>query len=494
MRRALLQCRVFNACLLFMVGMLVACSARGPDAPYAPPSIATEAPAAPFTPVSPEEWRLDNGLTVLFMPDDELPLVRGTLYLKGGSLNEPPERFGSLEAMGRQMRQGGAGQLSADQLDLELEKLAASIDADYSAEFGTVSFLTLTPDFDRVFSLFKDVVRAPRFEQDRLELWKGQALEAIRRRTDDAGTVAGIAFGELLFGDTRYGRVILDEDIAHIDRRVFRELHDEFVRPDQAILAITGKIDRKRLALAVERAFAGWQPRGRPLPPQATIEFAPRPAIYFVSLPFNQSTVYLGEQGPVRLSPDYIAIEGFNGVFGSGDFGSRLVRRVRTELGLAYSIFGGILAAPIKGRNMIALQTKADTTGVAIRESITALQAMQREPVDDSELSEAKKGIENSYIFKIDTPDDAVRRVALLRLLGYPEDYDRTFIPRIRALSAEDVRAVAERHWHPQHFVIVVVGNENAYNSLQNLMLDPPDVLKNFQIKKVGFKQHLVLP
>ena len=136
-----------------------------------------------FEPLAPETWQLHNGLKVLFIEDREVPLVRGTLYLRGGSLWE--KQPGVVDAMGAQLRQGGAGDLSADQIDRELEKSAAGIGSDFSAENGTISFSCLSADLERIFKIFSDVVLKPRFEESRLLLWKGQTIEAIKRRRDD---------------------------------------------------------------------------------------------------------------------------------------------------------------------------------------------------------------------------------------------------------------------------------------------------------------------
>lgn len=447
-----------------------------------------------FRPPAAEEWQLPNGLTVLFLEDQELPLVQGTLYLRGGTLLEGPDETGELAALGYMLRQGGAGTLSADELDTALEKLSASISSSFGSEFGTISFYSLSSDFERVMELFSDVVQRPRFEQSRLTLWKGKSLESIRRRIDDPGTVASISFNQLLYGDEPLGRVLGPRDVERITRKQLREKHSRYVRPDGAIFALSGAVDRARVAAAVERLFAGWSARGSALPEIPDVRHRAEPGVYFVPGRFSQSTIYMGHLGVPRLTPDYLDIEVFNSVFGHGGFGSRLMRRIRSDLGLAYGTFGGIVPAVVQGRNLVMVQTKSESTGAAVQEALQVLVGLQRAPVPEAEIQEAKDSLINSFVFRFDSLSEAVQRQAILRLLNYPHEYDATYIPGIASVGPEEIQRVAQRRWDPERFVVLVVGNEQAYESLQALMQDPPQQLKGLPLRRVTFDYALRLP
>ncbi|NDC37685.1 MAG: insulinase family protein, partial [Proteobacteria bacterium] len=123
----------------------VGCSAVAPGR-----QSADERRVATFRPTTPQRWTLPNGLTVLFLQDDELPLVSGVLYLRSGALWEPVTPVGAAGALGELMREGGAGERSADALDETLEKLSASVASSISGEFGTVAFSALSADFETV--------------------------------------------------------------------------------------------------------------------------------------------------------------------------------------------------------------------------------------------------------------------------------------------------------------------------------------------------------
>lgn len=446
-----------------------------------------------YQPIQPVVWNLSNGLTILFLEDNELPLIQGSLYVKGGSLWESPEKIGSTVAMGSQLREGGAGDLEPAELDVALDRLSSNITASFSGEIGQLSFACLDSDFQKVFDIFADVTLRPRFASERLNLWKGQQLEAIKRRVEDGDTVAQIAFNQLLYGDHPLGRIIVDGDIKKLTRSDLLASYQKLVRPNNSILAISGRISESKLREEVERRFALWQPSTEDLADLPAVVTNNKPAIYFIELPFSQSTILMGHLGVPRLTPDYAAIDLFNNIFGASGFGTRLMGRIRTELGLAYGVYGVISPGIVQGKNLIMLQTKSESAAQAIIESISELKKIQTQEVEYSELNESQISILNSFIFKFDSIEKSLQRQAMLRILNYPLDYDTTYSNIIAGLSAADVKQVARQRWDISKFVVVVVGDKTSYTAIQSARNQPNSVLSDLDLIKVRFDQKLQL-
>jgi zinc protease len=301
-----------------------------------------------------------------------------------------------------------------------------------------------------------------------------------------------VSFAQLIYGNSPYGKVPVESDIKALTRLDLLRAHRKFVRPNGAVLTLTGALTRKKAKELVDRYFQNWKSVKPEFPPAPEVTFVPEPGIYFVEAPFTQSTLRIGHQGVKRLTEDYPAIIAFNEIYGSGGFGSRLMKRVREELGLAYGVYGAILPGVVKGQNVIALQTKTESTADALVESLNILQEMQSELVSEEELEEVQQSLENSFIFRFDTPAKAVDRQAWLQLLEYPDDYDKNYLPAIQALTREEVRTTASNRWDLSKMVIVVVGNGKAYNSLEQMMKEPPEFLKGHSIKKLRFGQKLL--
>lgn len=440
-----------------------------------------------------ETWTLANGIKVLYAQDSELPIVQGVLYIPGGSYAEKPDQAYIVEIMGGQMRQGGAGNFGAEQLDIELDKLGASIGSDFDGEFGKISFSCLSADFQQVFSMFSEVVQRPRFEQARLNLWKSQSIDVIRRRVDDADTVARIAEAQLLYQGTPYQPVLDESDVNAVTRDAIVSSYRRYLKPQGAILVVTGKIDRAQLAQQLEASFSGWNAQTPPLARPPLIEREPKGGIYFVELPFTQSTVIMTHLGVPRLSPDQYAINVFNFIFGNGMFASKLMQRIRTKLGLAYWINGSIQPAVVKGKNQISFQTKSETTGIAILQSLDVLNGMKSNFVTPAELNEAKDYVQNSFIFNFSSAAQILNRKALIELLSYPADYDKNYVSNVLAVTAEEVREVARKHWDIGKMQIIVVGDKAAYNSLKGAVNNSQELKRLGDVRRVKFDQKLIL-
>ncbi|MCB0317253.1 MAG: insulinase family protein [Bdellovibrionales bacterium] len=446
-----------------------------------------------FDPPKPQTWSLSNGLKVFYLQDSEFPLVSGTLYIRGGSLWVSPEESSQVSAMGDLLRGGGAGEYSADALDRKLEELSASVTSSFADEQGAISFFSLESDFEKVFEIFSDVLLRPRFEESRLKLLKGQTLEGLRRRKDDGSTIAGLSMKELLYGrNSPYGYTFVEKDIINISRNDLVKHQKFFVKPDEAILAITGSVSRDKVQQMLDKYLASWKARGEGLGPAPMINFEPKPAVYFVKGPFTQSTVYIAHRGPKRLSKDYMAIEVFNDVFGSGGFGSRLMESIRTQKGLAYGVYGAIQSGVVEGKNIIAVKTKAESTGEALLASLEELKKMQKDLINKTELENTVRSSENSFVFRFDSPSQIIERSALLELLDYPKDYDSGYLERLRNVTREQVLQVAKDHWHFDKLLVVVVGNDNALESVKTALKEPENLLADLELVEVEFNQRLL--
>lgn len=445
-------------------------------------------------PVKPARFNLPNGITVLYLKNDELPLVQGTLYLKGGSLGESKDCPGCIAALGTLLRSGGAGGLSPDELDRTLEKLSASISTSFGVEYGSISFQSLSQDVEKVLSIVSDIIKRPRFDESRISLLKAQLLESIRRRRDDADTVTGISLSQLLFGDSPLGRVVTSSDVASISRSKLMSLHERLLKPEGAILAISGDIEEEEVRKLAAAYIGKWSGgKGSPLIPITSLtEPTADPGIYFIELPFVQSTVLVGQRGVPRLTPDRYAIEIFNNIFGESSLNSSLAEKVRTESGNAYVVYGAIIPGPIQGRNIIGLQTKSDSVGKALGEALGVLEDFQRNEQKHPRIKEAIGAVLNSFIFRFDTPAKTVQRAAVLEFLNYPTDYDATYSERIAGITPADILEVAVKRWKLDDLIIVVAGDANAYAALEEcVQLGCGSLRKGTPLRKVTFYEKL---
>jgi zinc protease len=435
-----------------------------------------------YTPPQPESWRLKNGLRVLYFYDSTLPLIDGALYIKGGMFSEDKEQFGFTSALGELMRQGGAGDLSGEKFDERIAELGAALSSAWGAEYGRFGFSGLVSDSQELIELFGKMVSQPRIDEERLEIWKAQELDAIKRRSEQPNTLASLAFTRALYADNFYGRILVEEDIKNISRQGLLARHQQLLNPRYAQIVITGALKRERLEELLNNHLVSQLPERDDQvnysPPH--LEAATQRLVY-VKHQSPQATVIIGQVGVPRFTEDYHAIDGYNEVL-SGGFGSRLFKKIRTELGLAYSVFGGIRAGNPRGTNIVALQTKSESLGQAIDQVLKSVDEMRIRDVSEDELAMLKRSAANSFIFKFSTRLGIIEREAIKELLNYPEDYDQDYLKKLTALDRDDIKEVASTHWPVYKSTIVVVGNQVAYNSFEKVA---KDIFPQLKIEKM---------
>ncbi len=206
-------------CLLFAVTLAAQAQVRPP---VALPSY-KDLKFAPLPPVKipePEIFTLPNGMQVYMLEYHELPLVHGTAIIRTGNLFDPPDKRGVADLTGSVLRSGGTKDKTGDQIDVELENIAASVESGIGESSGSLSFNCLTENTDEVMRVFHDLMTSPEFRQDKVDLAKTQMRSAISRRNDDAGGIGSREFTNIIYGrDTPFG---WDINYEHINRSIAR--------------------------------------------------------------------------------------------------------------------------------------------------------------------------------------------------------------------------------------------------------------------------------
>src|SRR5215467_6240184 len=138
-------------------------------------------PLHQFHPQEPKRVELPNGLVIFLQEDHELPLVRGTARIRGGSRSEPAGKAGMLDIYSEVWRTGGTKSQTGDQLDDFLEVRAAKVETDANADSTLLSWSCLKGDFDDVFKVFADLLHSPEFRADKIEIAQKELDDAISR-------------------------------------------------------------------------------------------------------------------------------------------------------------------------------------------------------------------------------------------------------------------------------------------------------------------------
>jgi predicted Zn-dependent peptidase len=414
----------------------------------------------------PATYTLENGMTVFLMEDRELPLISVTARIRTGSVWEPEEKRSLASLTGAVQRTGGTETMDGDAIDDFLANRAATVETNIGRDSGSASMNCLKDNFDDVFKVFADVLRRPKFAQEKLDLAKVQTNTGIARRNDQAMGILGREYPRLVFGaDSPAARFEEYATVAAVTRDDLVAWHGKYYVPNNVYLGIVGDFDTAEMKKKVEAMFGDWKKApAAPLPP---VPYAkdPKPGVYFIEKSdVNQAYVMMGHLGIEQKNPDYFAVQVMNEVLGGG-FASRMFSNVRSKKGLAYNTFGSLGADNLyPGLLRAGLQTKSESMAQGVEAVKAEIVGIIENPPSDDELTRAKDAILNSFVFNYDSKAKILNQQIAYAFWGFPPDYLEQYRANIEKVKKDDVARVAKQYVHPDRLAILVIGKSADFD------------------------------
>jgi zinc protease len=411
----------------------------------------------------PLRHELPGGIVVYVVPDRALPLVNVVLHLRTGAFREPADKPGLAALTATLMRVGGTSSLTPEELDERADFLAARIAANSGDTGASASLNVMTGGLGEGLDLLFDMVREPRFDESRLAIEKGKALEAMKQRNDDAADIQAREWGWLLYGREHYTtRAATAAELASITRQDLVDFHRRTWGAQNLVVAVSGDVEPPAILAQLERRLAGWRAAEEAPWPPAAPEFTPTPGLYRAEKEIPQGKVRLGHRSLQVTDwshPDLYAITVMNDILGGGGFTSRLTKRVRSDEGLAYGAGSGYGFGPFWPTTFSAgYASKNPTVAYALAIVLEEIDRIRSGPVSAEELRVSQSSFVDTFPRSFESAAQIAGTFAQDELLGRPHEYWYEYRQRIQAVTADDVLRAAERYLRPDDLVVLVVG------------------------------------
>jgi zinc protease len=441
-----------------------------------------------FTPPRASDYRvkLKNGMVVYIAEDRTLPLVNVSLVVRTGSYLEPAGKEGLSGLTGSQIRRGGSKSYTAEQLDEKLDFLAAQASTGIGDTQGSAGLNCLADNLDESLKIFVEMLREPRFQEDRLALAKEQILQDIKKRNDDSADIEHREWNVLMYGEQHFtNRFVTAASVAGITRDDLVAFHRKWVHPANMVAAVSGAFDRADMIRKLEAAFAGWPGPAPTVPPVPAEISTAAPGVYRIEKDVNQGRVSIGLPSVKRDNPDIYALEVMNEILGGSGFTSRITRTVRSNEGLAYSAGSGLrFGVYFPGVFRAGFQSKSRTVAYATQLVLEEIRKMREGRVTDEELDTIKKNLIETLPSTFASKAQTVGIFAADEYTGRDPSFWQTYRERIAAVTAADVQRVAQKYLDPDKMVILVVGNQKE--------IDIGDGKHAVKVEQVAPRHHMV--
>jgi zinc protease len=436
---------------------------------------------------------LKNGVVAYLVEDHDLPLVNISVTIRAGSYLDPAGKEGLARAVGAQLRAGGTSKWKAHEFDEEADFLAADLSSSIGDTSGSASVNSLSKELDKALELFFDMLWHPAFQQDRLDLYKSQQLQQIERRNDSTDDIEGREWNRLIRGEKHFTSLLsTKKSIESITRDDLVSFHQKFYHPGNFIFAVSGDFATAAMKSKLDQAMAGWPVSKETALPVPKPNFTPVAGVYAVhKADVNQARVSIGHLGIMRGNPDEFAIEMMNDILGGAGFSSRILNRVRSDEGLAYSAGTSFTAGVYyEGQFRAGFQTKSATGAQATQIVLDEVERIRKEKVSEEELETVKNSAIEIFPRYFSSARAIAGTFASDEFTGRDPGYWETYRDKIRAVTSDDVLRVAQKYLHPDKLVILVVGN---LDDLTKGNPDKPDYSFN-KIAKTGKITRIPLP
>jgi zinc protease len=399
---------------------------------------------------------MPNGMRLIGEPRPDSGVLALEFHCDGGILREEQPGTAFLTA---RMREEGTRGRSGSSIARLVEQAGGTLEvmpAGISLRIGAES-LALAVE------LLADLVRRPSFPA-RSFAWTRRRLQAeLKADREDPAYRAGLEFLRLLYGRHPYGRDPRGtiHGLSRLDLEDVRRHQARWFTPDRSFLVVAGDFSWPRLIAAWKAGFGDWPASRLPIEPPRRPRTGRAPRRVRVTSNGTQVHIVMGHLGIERTHPDFPALAVLDHILGCGPgLSDRLSRTLREELGLVYSVTGGITetADVVPGMFRITLAAHHRDAARAVAAAERELRAVQRGEFSDREVEDARRYLGGAWVFEYQSVSQRAERWLELERWGLPLDEPATWPERIGRVTADEVRRAAQTHLHPDQMVRVEYG------------------------------------
>jgi len=405
---------------------------------------------------------LSNGIPVYAMPDRQFPLVNIAVYFRGGRYLVPPGLEGMDAIADVVWRTGGAGDLSAGELDEELDFLAANLSTNIGDVTGSVSLNVLSKDLDTAMALMMDVLTEPRFQDDRFAKAKDDLIQAMKTRNDNTAGIEKREWNRLIYGDEYFlNRLPTQDSVEAITAKQAKNFVTSLIRSDNVIVAVSGDFEIAEITALLESSLGALTKLDEPLPAIPQPDHTPEPGVYVVNKEdVNQGRVSFGQLGYKLGDPDQFSLMVGNDIVGGYGFTARMMKTIRSDEGLAYSAYSSFgFPTTYPGSLRAFFQSKSSTCAYATKIGFDLFEGMRTAPVTEEELTVSKNQFIETFPKSFSSAAQTVSVFATDELLGRPHQYWVDYRDNVAAVDAASVMKAFKTKVHPKQMIVLVVGN-----------------------------------
>ena len=389
---------------------------------------------------------LSNGIVVLVTENPTADIIAARCFFAGGERVQTSTKSG-LTHLAASLMTRGTERSSSLEIAEQVESIGASLSTECSSDYFLLSLKTISSDFHDMLLLGSEILRSPSYPESELALEKRLTIQSIRSQQERPFTIAYDHLQHLMYGDHPYGFPSLgtESSVCHLTRNDLVNFHQTYLRPDQMVVSIAGKISPEQAHSLVGEAFGDWKK-----PHQPTVIATPTPIFQPRLVTHEQDTqqaiVIIGYPAPSVSSPDYASLKIISTYLGNG-LSSRLFVELREKRGLAYEV-SAFYPTRLEASQFVAyMGTASQNTGIALEGLRHECERLATIAITNEELAICKSKLLGQYALGKQTNGQIAQVYGWYEVMGLGLEFDRQFVEAIEGVTETDVQNVAQKYF-----------------------------------------------
>lgn len=403
-----------------------------------------------------EQQTLDNGLTVLWLPDNSLPYVSLQLMVKSGSSQDPVGKEG-LAAFTGSMLEKGTKKRTAVQISEDLEQIGSGFGVEVNPDYTVASTSALSFDKNEALANFTEIVMTPSFPGNEIERHRKLMLGSLQKLADRPDDFTEYLLPRFMYGKHPYGHEASGSpgSIKSLSAKDLKQFYEQNFTPANSVLAVVGQFDGAWRGEVV-KAFSGWKTKGK-----LNTDVPEFPAwkgtesLLVDRADLNQAQIQIGFKGVPRKIPEYMELRAALKILGES-FGSRLFDEIRDKRGLTYHINAWFDPRLKPGPMGIYTFTRIDKIGETVEETLKTYRNFVSGGVTDAEVTEVKALMHGQFPRTFETPEALARQLLLLNRYDVGPEYLTNYLRTLDAMTKESINATIRKYFDPSNLKILV--------------------------------------
>lgn len=425
------------------------------------------------------EGKLSNGVKVLGIEHNELPLIDFQISVKGGLLLDVINKIGSANLVARMLMQGTKNKTPLE-LEQAIEDLGANISLSANDESMVVRANCLSSKFEEVVNLINEIIFEPRWDEKEFERLKKEVTETLKRSKTSASSTANIVFSKLVYGDDNIlSKNILgtEQSVESITLNNLKEYYAKAFAPGNASIVLAGNVKEEDALDILSKLTDRWSDVKVNIPAPESFKSVDKSIVYFIDFPgAKQSEIRIGSLSIPYTDPDFFKVTVMNYKLG-GSFNGIVNLILREEKGYTYGARTNFSGSKFPGYFIASSGVQSDAT-LESAQIFRDEMKKYRNGINEEDLRFTKDALIKSNALRFETIGALRGMLSQITWYDLPFNYIKEQEKQISDMTLEEHKMLAQKYIDPDKMIYLIVGDKaTQYEKLKELRFGSPILL-----------------